>query len=63
MMQTNRLKYAPRAVNHVSLDKLPIIFRCRIELEKIVSAGHAEQKLKLLLIVVVSSSVVINLWR
>jgi hypothetical protein len=63
MMRTNRRKYAPRAVNHANLEKSPIMFPRWKERVEIVNVGYAEQKLELLLIVVVSSSVAINLWR
>ncbi len=61
MMQMNRQKYAPHVANHVSLGRSPIMFPRWKEQGEIVNAGYAEQKLKLLFIVVVSSSVVITL--
>jgi hypothetical protein len=50
-------------VNHANLEKSPIMYPRWKEREEIVNAGYAEQKLKSLLIVVVSSSVVTNRWR
>ena len=61
MMQMNRQKYAPHVANHVSLGRSPIMFQRGKERGEIVNAGYAEQKLKLLLIVAVPSSVVISL--
>ncbi len=61
-MQTNRRKYAPHVANRANLEKSQIMFPWWKEQEGIVNAGYAEQKLRLLMIKVVSSSVVINLW-
>ncbi len=63
MMETNHLKNALHVVNLANLVKLPITFPRWKEREEIVNVEYAEQRLELLLIVVVSSSVAINLWR